>query len=112
MYCIGDFETGGRRQVHTLAWVVDNSGGRTHPVREAVPGRNLEDSKNSFGLIHPVGNVWIRSAEGALRGGSFDHYAGRARSSHRFNHYLVMPRVHEFGEFRHASIGIRLVEDL
>jgi formylglycine-generating enzyme required for sulfatase activity len=45
------------------AWIYSNAGGQVHGVREALPGLPLENSKNSFGLIHPIGNVWTRSKE-------------------------------------------------
>ncbi len=91
-------------EVPNRAWVSSNSGGQAHGVREALPGRTLEDSKNSFGLIHAIGNVWVRSAEGAVRGGSFDSTFDHARSSFRSIDSAV--------RFRLPNIGARLVEDL
>lgn len=85
------------------AWFRTNSGLRAHGVRETLPGRGLEDSKNSFGLIHPIGNVWIRSSEGTIRGGSFYNATDSLRSSLRHSGNPV---------HRHAAIGTRLVEDV
>ena len=59
-------------EVRNRAWVHSNSGNQAHGVREPLPGRTLDDSRNSFGLIHAIGNVWVRSAGGVVRGGSFD----------------------------------------
>jgi hypothetical protein len=54
------------------AWIYSNAGGQVHGVREALPGLPLENSKNSFGLIHPIGNVWTRSKESVTLGGAYD----------------------------------------
>ncbi len=90
-------------EVRSRAWLYLNSGGQAHGVREPLPGRSLDDSQNSFGLIHPIGNVWIRSVEGVIRGGSFDYGMVNALSSNRYDGYV---------EYRCAFFGARLVEDL
>lgn len=73
------------------------------PVRQAPPGKSLDVTKNSFGLIHAIGNVWIRSREGITRGGSSDYYGSLARSSFR----STGDRDH-----RHFDISTRLVEKI
>jgi formylglycine-generating enzyme required for sulfatase activity len=84
------------------AWIASNSGYETHEVRAPLPSLPLENSTNTFGLIHPIGNVFVRSAEGVLRGGSFSHGNGYTRSS---------KRVAGFAEERERSIGLRIAED-
>ncbi len=90
-------------EVPNRAWIDSNSGDQAHGVREPLPGRTLENSKNSFGLIHPIGNVCVRSAEGVVRGGSFADFGEFTQSSFR-----------DGGDAgcRYADIGARLVEDL
>ncbi len=90
-------------EVRNRAWIHSNSGKQAHGVREPLPGRTLEDSKNSFGLIHATGNVLIRSAEGVARGGSFICDEANERSSNWSGGWL---------SFRGDHIGVRLVEDL
>ncbi len=89
----GDFE---RR-----AWVCGNSGLQPHEVREPLPGLSIDESKNSFGLIHPVGNIRIRSLDGIIRGGSFRDCAWGAVSA---------VRVVGVDDQRMDSIGLRLAE--
>ncbi len=90
-------------EVRNRAWVHSNSGNQAHGVREPLPGRTLDDSRNSFGLVHAIGNVWVRSAEGVVRGGSFNAGDDNAQS---------FVRGDGLGESRYAFIGARLVEDL
>lgn len=92
-----------RNEVRNRAWVHSNSGNQAHGVREPLPGRTLDDSRNSFGLIHAIGNVWVRSAEGVVRAGSFDRYGSDTQSSLRLDG--------DAGD-RCANFGSRLVEDL
>ncbi len=44
--------------------------GRAHGVHEIPEGQDAL-YRNTFGLIHPIGNVFSRSLDGRLRGGSF-----------------------------------------
>jgi formylglycine-generating enzyme required for sulfatase activity len=90
-------------EVPNRAWVYGNSADQAHGVREPLPGRTLDDSRNSFGLIHAIGNVWVRSAEGVVRGGSFN-------GDHAFTQSFL--RYVGYGVYRNAVFGARLVEDL
>ncbi len=90
-------------EMRNRAWVKSNSGEQAHGVWEPLPGRTLDDSWNSFGLIHAIGNVWIRSSEGVVRGGSFYYYDDGTQSSYRRD---------GFAGFRYAYFSFRLVEDL
>ncbi len=90
-------------EVRNRAWLHANSGFQANGVREPLPGRILDDSRNSFGLIHAIGHVWIRSAEGVVRGGSFRTIIDSALSSFCYG---------GSGGYRYADIGSRLVEDL
>ncbi len=89
-------------EVCNRTWFNLNSGDQAHGVREPLPGRTLDDSRNSFGLIHSTGNVWNRSSEGVVRGGSFGSSAGYTQSFFRGGGY---------SEYRFANFGSRLVED-
>ncbi len=90
-------------EVKNRGWIHGNSGIQAHGVREPLPGRPLSDSKNAFGLIHAIGNVWIRSSEGVVRGGSFRDTGNLARS-------LFRDEDNATGRFH--DVGLRLVEDL
>ena len=55
---------------------------RAHGVHEIPEGQDAF-YKNSFGLIHPIGNVWSRSIEGVICGGIFSGFEwGPASSNH------------------------------
>ena len=64
-----------------IAWVIENSRGRTHPVRQKLP--------NAFGLYDMLGNVahWTSTKERGSyrvgRGGGFNDLAALVRSSDR-----------------------------
>lgn len=89
-------------EVANRAFIYSNSGNQAHGVHEALPGpgKTIEDSKNSYGLIHPIGNVWVRSSEGDIRGGAF-YDPWLAESSLRGE---------GFAESRYDNIGLRLAE--
>ena len=92
-----------RRELLSRAWFIDNSDNRVHGVREAISGRTIDDSKNSFGLIHPIGNVSIRSATGVVHGGSFCEEYGHMQSSLWSSGYAA---------HRSEYVGARFVEDV
>jgi hypothetical protein len=105
-YYFGDAEA----DVTKRAFVKTNSGGKAHAVNEPLPNQSLDDSRNSFGLLHTVGNMQERSftknTDGEiehvpdLRGGSYLYRVGLQRSA-----YFVTAR--NLGK---ADIGSRLVE--
>ena len=74
---------------------------RTHGVHEIPEMANPDDYKNAFGLYHPIGNVWVRSAEDEIRGGAFNLQEGCGESS------LSSLWIHEM---RTDTCGSRLVE--
>jgi formylglycine-generating enzyme required for sulfatase activity len=84
------------------AWIAEQSGNQVHGVRERVPGAELKDVKNSFGLIYPVGNVFVRSVEGVIRGGAYCYGRWFTESSVRFRGAAGS---------RAPIIGLRLVEE-
>lgn len=92
VYFFGDVEA--ERPNH--GWFRANSENRVHGVHEG-------DFSNSFGLRHPIGNVYSRSENGVMRGGSFRSYEWAAESSERNGGYE---------EIRGRGIGSRLAEDL
>ncbi len=100
IYHFGDDEA----QVRNRAFILTNplTQNRTHGVHEIPAG---QDSlyRNSFGLIHPIGNVWSRSLEGVVRGGSFSSLGWNADSSRSLEGYE---------SFRIGYIGFRLAEDI
>ena len=62
--------------------------------------------RNSFGLIHPIGNVHTRSIEGTLRGGAFEFPSWSAESSDR------LQSLRGYGSFRRDDVGSRLYEEI
>jgi hypothetical protein len=99
MYYFGDSDS----ELQNHVFMSSNSGDRAHSVHEPLPGKTLEDSKTSFGLIHPTGNVTQMSAEGNLHDGGFDD--GKDRMQSTFKYYRAKTRVSE-------SAGFRLAEEL
>ena len=75
-----------------------------HGVDEVPKGADPTKFKNSFGLKHPIGNVWSRSADGVVRGGGFDNCGSLyANSSYSIEGYVKV---------RQDLFGFRLVEDI
>lgn len=91
-------------EVPNHAFIQDNplTINRPHGVHEIPTGKD-HLYKNSFGLIHPIGNVWSRSIEGITRGAFFLNREWHARSS-----FSAPGR----GTFRTHSIGSRLAENI
>ena len=59
-------------QVRNHAFISDNplTQNRAHGVHEIPYGQDAL-YRNSFGLIHPIGNVFSRGSDGVIRGGRF-----------------------------------------
>lgn len=93
----------GEDQVRHHAFVYENplTQRRTHGVHEIPEGQDAL-YKNSFGLIHPIGNVFVRS-QGVVRGGAYSANEWAAQSSFRDEGYA---------EERAADVGFRIAEEL
>lgn len=75
---------------------------RAHGVHEIPEGAEAL-YKNTFGIIHPIGNVWSRSIDGIVRGGAFGTNARFSKSSSWLED-------NENG--RDGDVGSRLAESL
>ena len=93
-------------EVKAKAFIFSNllTQGHAHLVHEVPHGANPDEYKNSYGLIHAVGNVFVRSSDGVLRGAAFNTLEERdARSSESTDGYARR---------RSDNIGSVLVESL
>ena len=97
------FHFGDESQVRYRAFIRTNplTENRAHGVHEIPDGLNGALYRNSFGLIHPIGNVCSRSIEGPHRGGSFNHAEWVSASHSR----IICDR-----NIRAVHIGSRLAE--
>ena len=99
------FHFGGEEdQVRNRAFIWDNplTQRRPHGVHEIPEGHNGTLYRNSFGLIHPIGNVWARSIEGVVRGGAYSSAAAGVDSS----------LYRSFADDLQDDIGSRLAEEI
>jgi len=84
-------------QLSNHAWFYSDSGGSTHGVNE-----NPSEHSHPFGLNQAIGNVFVRSSDGVLRGASFSYDSGwYAESSYS---------VEGSAGVRYGGIGSRLAE--
>lgn len=94
-------------QVRNRAFIDRNplTQNHAHGVHEIPDGQDAL-YRNSFGLIHPIGNVHTRSIEGTLRGGAFEFPSWSAESSDR------LQSLRGYGSFRRDDVGSRLYEEI